>query len=452
MQTVHSTFARLSIFVFALMTAGALLVGGCGSNAATPDAGPNFECVASGFDCTSNEECCTGNCDAEMGICTRAADVCSAAGSDCQLGTDCCSLSCVGGECSSEQCTSDNEACTQDGECCGGTCEGDVCKPLNATCKTSGNSCADSADCCSKSCVDSICSASPSYCAQTNDVCTSDFECCGGLCTIAEGSSLGTCSLVPAEGAGGCLSAGQVCGGVYDGGELPTCGGECCSRACQPYGPSGVLICQPPSGCRPTGEICANDSDCCGGEGNPDFEKSGVSCSKVDGNALGRCNAGNSCTPAGGICRLKTTSCNENANCCSGVTLQEDTCALDSVGIPRCLVAAIDCTDPSIYEGDDCATSADCCGLPCTPAGTGEFPPLTCGGDLCVDSGGTCTTNADCCSGLPCNIETGNNSGTCGGTPGDCAEYGQTCTAAADCCNNVPCSDDGFCRSDIIID
>jgi hypothetical protein len=207
-----------------------------------------------------------------------------------------------------------------------------------------------------------------------------------------------------------------------------------------------VLVCQPPSGCRPTGEVCGDDADCCGSAANPDGEISDVRCSKVDGNSLGRCDAGNACTPAGGICRLQDQSCNENANCCAGNVLQFDTCKLDNLGIPRCLAAEIDCTDPSEYEGMNCATSADCCGLPCTPSGSGEFPPLICGGEQCVSSGGVCTTTADCCAGLPCVIEAGSSQGTCGDTPIGCSEYGQACTTADDCCSGLPC-ENGVCGS-----
>ena len=43
-----------------------------------------------------------------------------------------------------------------------------------------------------------------------------------------------------------------------------------------------------------------------------------------------------------------------------------DTCHQDSLGIPRCGVGVgIDCTDPSTKVGMACASSADCCGLPC---------------------------------------------------------------------------------------
>jgi hypothetical protein len=230
---------------------------------------------------------------------------------------------------------------------------------------------------------------------------------------------------------------------VYDGGELTECGGECCSRACLPYGATNVLICQPPSGCRPTGEVCADDADCCGSATNPDGEISDVHCSKVGDNPLGRCDAGNSCTPAGGICRLQSQSCNENANCCAGNVLQFNTCALDNLGIPRCLAAEIDCTDPSDYIGMDCATSADCCGLPCTPQGSGEFPPLLCG-EACVMETGVCTNNADCCAGLSCDIPPGSSSGSCWPNQDNCAEYGQACTVAEDCCNGLPCNN-GTC-------
>lgn len=411
----------------------------CGDSSGGPDAGPT--CTANGLSCATSDECCTANCDQDLGVCSRVPGVCTAAGDDCAAGPDCCSLSCVDFTCSDTQCVSDGDACTTDGECCGGSCDGAICTPLNGTCKTSGNSCASGSECCSQYCPDGVCLATPSYCGQSGDICTNAFECCGGLCSKAEGATVGTCALAPASGAGGCLSAGEVCGGEYQGEELPVCGGECCSRACLPYGPTGILICQPPSGCRPTGETCQDDDDCCGSATNPDGDTAMITCSKVGDNPVGRCDAGNACTPAGGICRLQTSSCNENANCCSGNTLQFDTCALDNLGIPRCLAAEIDCTDPSSYEGMDCATSADCCGLPCTPSGSGEFPPLVCGGEQCVPAGGVCTNAADCCAGLPCEQPPGSTTGYCGDTPEECSSFGQSCTVTADCCNGVECID-----------
>lgn len=423
--------------------------------------GENGACVDAGFDCDEDSDCCSDSCDPMAHLCSRGL-TCKAAGESCSSGLDCCGLSCLDSTCSSSQCTSDGESCEDGDECCGGRCENDTCVPLNDACSTSGNECTGHTDCCSNYCQDGHC-GQPSYCTQSGDTCMEDSECCAGLCVLEEGAALGVCQLAPASGAGGCLTAGEVCSGgaVYEEDGLPTCGGECCSRACFPHGKTGVLICQPPSGCNPTGELCREDSDCCGSEGLPDGEVSQIKCSKEPGAELGRCNAGNSCTPAGGICRLQDLSCNANANCCSGNVLQEDTCKQDNLGIPRCLSAEVDCSDPTSYAGKECATSADCCNLPCVPNPEGT-PQLICGA-ACVDDGETCTTTADCCKGFSCRLKPGSTSGTCGaeepppptddGTGGSgnsdgsgggateiCSEYGQSCTETADCCNGVPCT------------
>jgi hypothetical protein len=443
-------YVRATISKTILIVAAAALLAACGDDGGggggdADAAVPN--CAIAGMACTTGSECCTGTCDEEAGVCAIPQDECLPNGAECGVGIECCSFSCVDAKCSGDQCTDDGDSCDSDGECCGGSCVDGSCAPLNGECRTSGNSCTDNGDCCSGYCEDNVCDPNPSFCRQSGDVCASDFECCGGKCGKADGEALGTCTLVPASGAGGCLSAGEVCGGVYDGGDLPTCGGECCSRACLPYGPTGVLVCQPPSGCRPTGEVCASDDDCCGSANKPDGDRSDVRCSKVGDNPLGRCDAGNACTPAGGICKLMSTSCNENANCCAGNTQNFDTCRLDNLGIPRCTAApGQDCTNPEDYVGEDCATSADCCGLPCTPSGSGEFPPTVCGGETCVDQGGVCTNNADCCAGLPCVLEPGSTQGLCGDTPGDCTEYGQECTDASECCSDLPC-EGGTCGS-----
>jgi hypothetical protein len=334
-----------------------------------------------------------------------------------------------------------------------------TCVPLNATCRTSGNTCAAHGDCCSKFCNNGVCGSQPSFCTQTGDICSSDAECCGGACNKAAGASIGTCQVVAANGASGCTVSGSVCGAgasgtvVFDGG-VPPCGGECCSRACAPYGPTKVLVCQPPSGCRPTGELCRDDKDCCGSNGMPGGNGS-VTCSKVGGAAIGRCDNGNACRAAGAICKLATTSCNAENNCCAGNVNQDPTvCQQDILGIPRCTIASGGCPDGGAPRtGQACASSADCCGLNCTPDGTGK---LVCGG-ACVPAAGKCTTNADCCAGLPCAIPPGASQGTCGqpsttqdaGTApsdgGNCALYGQSCTVNADCCNGVPCIS-GRCR------
>jgi hypothetical protein len=432
-----------------------------GSGVGGSGAGGGEICSDLGVACVDGVECCSGVCDATAMVCTIIG-ACGESGDACDVGPDCCTFSCVDGECADAQCTADGQACIDDGECCGGDCTGDICVPLGNGCATSGNPCDDSSDCCSSFCSDGIC-AQPSYCQQSDDVCAFDGQCCSGSCNKEPNALLGLCGTVPAPGGGNCLPAGEVCGdgSVYDGGPLPVCGGECCSRACFPYGQTGVLICQPPSGCRPTGEVCGDDGDCCGSAGLPDGETSDVTCSKVDDNPLGRCDNGNSCTPAGGICRLTEIECNANANCCSGNTLQNPTCKQDNLGIPRCLAEEIDCTDPSIFVGQACASSADCCNLPCVPNPDGD-PPFVCVGG-CVPSDGTCTTSADCCAGIPCVVPSGQTAGVCdgqgdtsgaggggggtgaGGEDVNCSEYGQSCSEDSDCCNGIPCSADGFC-------
>lgn len=423
---MRTAFAWLPVLCLAFL-------GACGGGKDGP------ECTIDGFACAADEDCCTGNCDAS-GVCIQ--DGCLDTGAPCADVTDCCGLACVDFVCSDDQCTADGTACSSDGECCSGACDG-TCQPLNPNCKTSGNPCTNGGECCSSYCVDGLCDAHPSYCTVAGDACSTDHECCGGFCSKVGDAPLGTCQLVPASGAGGCLSAGEVCGGAYVEGELPLCGGECCSRACFPYGPSGILICQPPSGCRPTGEICQTDHDCCGSAEQPDGDSAMIICEKEGDNPFGRCTQGNACTPAGGICRMQDYECNANANCCAGNVLQFDTCAQDNLGIPRCLAAEVDCTDPSQYEGQPCATSADCCGLPCTPSSNDELAPLVCGGDACQPTGGTCTTSADCCSTQPCVFPPDASVGTCGES-GDCAEYGQTCDDTIPCCNDVPCTN-GVC-------
>jgi hypothetical protein len=417
--------------------------------------GSNPNCTPTGDQCADGADgCCTGFCEELTGACARQPGVCLAAGQDCSVGPDCCSLACVDFKCSGDACVSDNQACDSDGECCSGACNSGQCAPLNPSCKTAGNTCSTHAECCSELCDDpdsdgtKTCNISPSFCTQNGDVCVNDGECCGGTCMKSGSATVGICEKVPAGGATGCAVLGEVCdmGASYDPSQaLPTCGGECCSRACFPYGPTGVLICQPPSGCRPTGELCYTDSDCCGGPGQPDNNLSNVMCSKEPGYAVGRCDNGNSCSPAGAICRLQSVECNANANCCAGNVLQFDTCHQDSLGIPRCGVGVgVDCTDPASHAGQTCASSADCCGLPCVGNPETGF---VCG-STCVAQGGACTTTADCCSGLPCTIPEGSTTGVCG-APQGCADYGQACTMSSDCCNMLPCTD-GKCQGIIL--
>ena len=435
-------------------------------------------CAMLGGTCASNGDCCSDNCDLTAHIC--AVPRCKVAGDLCSSGNECCTFVCDGtGHCGSTQCISDNMACSSDSSCCGGKCSTPTdgaprtCVPLNTTCRTSGNTCTTGADCCSSYCSGGFCSSTPSFCTQTGDVCSTDAECCGGVCNIAAGSILGTCSIAPAPGSGGCTPAGQVCSAVVndagapvDGGSIQ-CGGNCCSRSCAPFGPTGVDVCQAPSGCRPVGEICREDSDCCGSASDPGGSKGDSTCNKgtlADGGVpeFGRCDQGTGCQAAGTVCRLAATSCNASDNCCNtkgGPDVQTHPwlCQQDDVGIPRCTQVG-DCSDAGPKAGLPCSTSADCCGLACIPTFTTDGgAPFVCGAS-CEPRGSGCTTNADCCPGLPCVLPPGGSTGTCGGAllpdgglpdggtidldagGGTCALYGQECEAGPDCCDNVPCS------------
>jgi hypothetical protein len=163
-------------------------------------------------------------------------------------------------------------------------------------------------------------------------------------------------------------------------------------------------------------------------------------------------------------------TCNAENNCCSGNVNQNPlVCQQDILGIPRCMMkGGQGCADAGSRSGQACATSVDCCGLPCvpnpsfTPDAGASVPAFICGG-TCVGTGGACTTGADCCPGLPCTMTPGSTRGTCGGQPTPdggitpppdgstpdagtdapppgCAQYGQQCTTSAECCDGVPCT------------
>ena len=387
---------------------------------------------------------------------------CQAAGSTCAVPTDCCTLVCDNGTCGGAPCTSEGQPCSTGSQCCSANCSAGACAPLNPSCRTAGNSCSTNAECCSKLCTNGSCDGRVSFCTQLGDACARDLDCCGGLCNKAAGATLGICAVAPTSGVPGCLAAGQVCGGATTGvGGVPICGGECCSRSCRPYGPTGILVCQPPSGCRPTGELCQSDNDCCGAPGAPGStnvsggQMTNVHCSKAAGAAVGRCDNGNACSPAGAICRLAITSCNATDRCCAGtVQTHPLNCKQDLLGIPRCTAESDrDCTAGAPPPGTPCASSADCCNKPCVPNPAGA-PPFICGGGECVPTEGACTTTADCCVGTSCNIPPGASTGSCGPPPPPvstpdggtvdagvtCAQYGQTCTQNSDCCTGVPCT------------
>jgi hypothetical protein len=458
--------------------------GTAGSAGGAADAKPEVkvDCELNGVSCLDHGDCCSANCDPDTKTCANPPGLCKQPGEACVAGPECCSVVCQLGVCSSGECTSDNKPCGDNSECCSGKCGstldagGATCVPLNPSCSTVGNECAQHTDCCSKFCYNAKCSGQPSFCTQLGEACLKDFECCTGICNIVTGENVGLCTMPQTPGVPGCLPAGSVCGaGAADAGTafsdagVPLCGGDCCSRSCAPYAPTGVLICQPPSGCRPTGEVCQNDTDCCGGPGLLGGNGS-VKCSRTEGESVGRCNNGNACRGSGAICKPEGFSCNAENNCCTGnVNQVPSACKQDLLGIPRCAFAGECDPDAAVYQGQPCASSADCCGLSCVPNPNpvDGGSPFVCGDGKCVPAGGACTTDADCCPGLPCVLEPGSTHGVCGNTPdggvpeggvpdagplpdgaipeasipeAGCATYGQTCNTTADCCSGVPCT------------
>jgi hypothetical protein len=223
-----------------------------------------------------------------------------------------------------------------------------------------------------------------------------------------------------------CDIAGTVCTPKLTDGGIATCGGTCCSRSCQVNFLTGTYVCQPPSGCRPTGELCYSDKDCCG-YGLPTSPGSGTTtCSKGDaGSPVGRCDNGTGCRPAGRICAPANTiadDCSKEKDCCSAFPGSTETkpltCQFDLLGIPRCTLENKACPpDAGSLVGQPCASSADCCGYTCVPNASAQDGGVqyVCNG-VCVQQGSACTTTADCCPGLPCVIEPGKTTGTCGGS------------------------------------
>lgn len=393
---------------------------------------------------------------------------CLSLGAVCGDTSDCCSGVCSGGICNLPACTSDGDACGSDAACCSGICQSGACVPLNTTCKTLNNACTTDAECCSGLCSGGLCKVS-SFCGQTGDICDKGTDCCGGLCNITSDAGVGhgTCGAAPTGSANCSLTDGMLCAGVgiTDDAGTPSCGGACCSRLCAPYGPTGVFVCQPASGCHVVGDLCTKDGDCCGSAGLPGGSGNPVTCDITAPAVVGVCRNPMGCKPDGNVCKLATMSCNASCDCCSGNCNNQDTCKLDSVGIPRC--AAAQCVGP----GEACATSANCCnGLPCVPnPQDGGTPPFICFGSSCVPACGPCAIDADCCVGTSCVVPIGSTQGTCGpcnpgldgGTDGgmdggpmdggptdsgtvdsgpQCALYGQQCTTNGDCCNDVPCN------------
>jgi len=457
-------------------TGGATLIDAA-SEPSVPDG--SVSCGVFSDPCVYGATCCSGICDGTTHTCASKIEKCSAAGTSCSSPTDCCSVNCgSNGYCAQAACISDGQTCTgTTGGCCGGTCSTSTCQALNPLCRTAGNTCSTNDQCCSHLCgSDGHCVLGGSYCIQTGDVCVRGSDCCGGICNIAAGKTLGTCS-VPAPG-------GTRCAGAVDGSFCNGCG-TCCSRLCAPYGPTGVYICQPANGCHIDGDLCVRDQDCCGNDKSLPTSGQNVQCVREHASdPVGVCRNPMGCSPEGNVCHYKASdgasyTCNVSSapnNCCGG-TGNSDFCMLDQLGVPRCMGLGT-CRK----GGETCAFTGDCCNnVPCVPDSTGQLRCLMSdSGSSCVASGGYCTVTADCCPGTSCIAPQGSTLGTCGiisapppdggttsdaatGTDGStttdgggtstsdatpppvCSQYGQICVNNTDCCNSIPCYG-GLCR------
>lgn len=455
--------------------AGGGTLGDGGNNGGTE----NAACHSAGAHCDDGQDCCSGHCNSTTSECAQPLQGCLPPDAACGSPLECCGLSCQNGSCSESQCRKDSESCDANGECCSGSCRDGACAKINiesgASCSTSGNSCEAAADCCSGLCSDGICSLSSSYCIQTYDVCSDDSSCCQGVCLKKDGAKTGYCAIQQTTGTrcGERKIAGEVCSGDCS---------ECCSRTCAPYGPSGISICQPPTGCRTDGELCRSSLDCCGGDPDSTIPGAGeAECRKVNpDDEIGRCKVG-ACNPDGAICGSPeegTAACSDSLSAPNGMkccgTKQadwegdaQDACVADSLLVPRC--STVECVE----QGENCATSDDCCGgQPCVQDKDGHFVCHGSPGETCSEEGGPCSASADCCVGSLCLLAPGQATGVCGsgtpptesegtggassggggsdgagggsqggGTQEPCAAYGQDC-AANECCSDVPCDDE----------
>jgi hypothetical protein len=288
-----------------------------GSGCTTGDACQSGICTPTGFvTCTAQDQChLVGSCDAQTGLCSNPPRPDGAACSDGNACTQ--SDTCQSGACSSgtpvvctaqDQChtagtcntstgacsnpakpdgasCSDGNACTQTDTCTGGACGGAnpiTCTPLDqchdtGTCNPTTGACSNPSKADGAPCND-------------GDACTQTDTCATGACT---GGNPVVCAPADAcHDAGVCNPSTGVCtqatepdGTTCDDGNPCTSGDACTSGACG-GGPScGDGVVQ--AGC---GEVCdagpANGSNqCCS-----------TSCTLVDGDGDGLCDAVDPCT------------------------------------------------------------------------------------------------------------------------------------------------------------
>ena len=285
----------------------------------------------------------------------------------------------------------DSQACSTSTQCCSATCSAGACAPLNPSCRTAGNSCARNEECCSKVCRNGVCDGRVSFCTQLGDACTRDLECCGGVCTKAAGATLGPAPWPTrpvsedarpqvrsaAEPRRACRRRAYAAVNAAAGRAAPT--DRRVSSSASRRAAAGPRV----SSVRATRLLrCSRRAGLGEGRGWQRADAD-VHCSKAPGAAVGRCDNGQACSPAGAICRLAITSCNATDRCCSGtVQTHPLNCKQDLLGIPRCTAGARSRLHGGQHSGawEPCASSADCCNRPCVPNPTGSPPSFAAAG------------------------------------------------------------------------
>lgn len=422
--------------------------------------------------CAVNGDCCTGNCVG--GTCAAipgATSTCKVIGQACASGADCCSTNCQGGVCvRAYSCQANNDVCLANSDCCGNVCSGSggtagYCVQITGGggggCIQDGNPCAGSSNCCTRICLDlgsgaSVCQVAGG-CRLTGDYCPSQIACCGGEAVGGVGGDV-QCTNTRCDNGQSCNPVGNICGEwqpLPDGGQFKINASEnCCDgkKAVCKLDQSGIPRCfgggsnQCPTGytgdpgcCIAAGQNCAFRDQCCNNN----------LCLPGPGDAGFVCTPPTSCDPVGASCTPGASNCCTGTYCLAagefGYACQTTGGGGDGGagggggdgGVPNPGDAG---TGTCLSNQSNCTTAAECCSKVCI-AGKCQ-PPAA-----CQPQGSICTSAADCCTGLTCQINPGNVSGTCQQSGGSCGGLGQSCSPASPCCLGLDCvtSSIGLC-------
>jgi hypothetical protein len=337
--------------------------------------------AAVGAACTDNASCASYIC--QSGICAAQAAGCTGPGSCCTSYSDCCLGTCAGGECA---CTNLGAGCGRDQDCCSGHCS-----PHTFTCIAH--------DCIEPYNVGPRSISGSGY--NFSNECLTDAECCGGLCED------GVCDDYP----NGCAQLGAA----YNG-DQPCCSqliidGQCALP--QPVGgPCDTAYCV----AEPGGSACSSAAvrpPCAGSEICDQATLTCVSC------------LASTLTVA--------VPCAIDSDCCTGRCVDTDSTTPVAMGLSP---GGLFCHPSCQFDGETCASDAECCRGTCGSAGDGSASVCECADGGCTipgagGPGATCFADSDCYSAIngpgACQTEGFNPNtdvnivsfaGTCGGLPG----------------------------------